>query len=100
MFSHLADEKTSYRWGQIALCVVVLFFTVLVLFGCDNSAQQIAETNAKIARACTPELGEERLLRWTVNAEGHYLLYVTIRQPIGRKGNTAQFVIVSEDEIQ
>ena len=100
MFRCLADEDAKYRWGQIALCLVLLFFTVLIVTGCDDSAQQTAETNAKIARACTPELGEERLLRWTVNADGHYLLYVTIRQPIGRKGNVAQFVIVSEDEIQ
>jgi len=73
---------------------------LLLLVGCDDSAQRISEANAKIARACTPELGEERLLRWTMNAEGHYLLYVTIRQPIGRKGNVAQYVIVGEDEIQ
>ena len=100
MFRCLADEDAKHRWGQIALCIAILFFTVLILCGCDDQAQQIAETNAKIARACTPQLGEERLLRWTVNSEGQYLLYVTIRQPIGRKGNIAQFVIVGEDEIQ
>lgn len=82
------------------------FFFVLVLLlspGCDGEAarkQRIAEANEKIARACTPELGEERVLRWTINSEGHYALYVTIRQPVGQKGRNFQFVIVSEDEIR
>ena len=31
MFRCLADEDAKYRWGQIALCLVLLFFTVLVL---------------------------------------------------------------------
>lgn len=100
MFRHLVDDETSYRWGQIAICLVILIFAVLVLTGCDTHAVKVAEAQAKLARACTPELGEERVLKWTVNAEGHYMLYLTIRQPIGRKGNVAQFVIVSEDELQ
>lgn len=90
---------------QISPWIVIVI--ILLLAGsqqsCSSDAerqQKIAEANAKIARHCTPELGEERVLRWTVNAEGHYVLYVSIRQPIGRKGNVAQFVVVSEDEIQ
>ena len=85
----------------IVFAAATLYWLVTCsLISRDDTAQRIAEANAKIARACTPELGEERLIRWTMGAEGHYQLYVTIRQPIGRKGNVAQFVIVSEDEIQ
>lgn len=82
-----------------------LFFVFVLLLspGCDGEAgrkQRIAEAHEKISRACTPELGEERVLRWTINAEGHYALYVTVRQPVGQKGRNFQYVIVSEDEIQ
>lgn len=84
---------------------IVIVLVILLVCGsqqgcADDTEKRIAEANAKIARACTPELGEERVLRWTVGSEGHYQLYVSIRQPIGRKGNIAQFVVVSEDEIQ
>jgi hypothetical protein len=88
--------KINLYWVVVVLVVLI----VAGQSGCDDRQQKIAEAQAKLARACTPEIGEEVILRWTMGAEGHYVLYKTIRQPLGRKGNISQFVIVSEDELQ
>lgn len=100
MFKVFADEDESFYWAKVALCVLVAILTCLALFGCDTHAQKVAEAQAKLARACTPEIGEEVILRWTIGAEGHYVLYKTLRSQVGRRGNISQYVIVSEDELQ
>ena len=102
MFTWLTDSDASYKWGQVALCVVVLIFTCIALFGCDSEAairQKQLEAQQRIANACVPEIGEEIVLRWTIGAEGHYVLYRTVRQPIGQRGRNVQMVIISEDEL-
>lgn len=85
----------------LILCFIVA--VVFVLPGCDRDferKQRISEANEKIARACTPELGQQRIMQWTVGSEGHYVLFLTIREPLAHKGNVAQFLVVDEREIQ
>jgi len=78
--------------------------SLVLLCSCGDSEYErqlrLAEVNQKIANACTPYADEQRIVEWAVGADGNRVLYVTVRKPIGRKGNVAQFVVVSEDELK
>lgn len=87
---------------------IIVVLVVLALCGTQQGCgddeyqrqRQIAEINARIAHACVPYPDEQRVMSWAIGAEGKRVLYVTARQHIGTKGNTAQFMVVSESEIQ
>lgn len=104
MFRVFADEDESFYWAKVALCIFFLILTVLSLTGCGDSEferqRQIAETNQRIANACIPYADEQRIVEWAVGADGDRVLFVTVRQPIGRKGNIAQFTVTSESELR
>lgn len=82
--------------------VLVVLFIAGGTKGCDADfarEQSIAESNARIARACIPERNEQRVLQWTV-VDGQYLLYLTIREPLAPRPNrNVQFIVTSESEL-
>ena len=78
---------------------------MLLLAGCGDGEferqQMIAENNARIARACTPEdEAEQRIAQWTYDKNGDQVLLVTVRRSWGLQGNVARYMVISEKEVR
>lgn len=72
MFRCLADENETYRWGRIALCLVLLVITVLLITACGGpSAEEVTADAERVAhdKKITYRLPDGRIFEATYPLE-------------------------------
>ena len=84
------------------LAAITFLACLATILGCD--AQELeriraeAESNARIAQACTPQVGQRVIAEWVMQDEQQALSF-TVLEYVGQKKGTFQYVMLREEII-